>query len=144
MDPLLHPYEIPYPDAHFDVVLSFGVLEHTPYDDKSMTELYRILKPGGLLFVFNLPYYLSWTQRLSRATGDDYHDRLYTKDRVSSLASESGFFILDCWFRQLLPKNSINYPCFRTFERMDQWLTSYTFLKFFATSIEFVALKPHP
>ncbi len=141
VDPLSHPFLLPYDDEQFDVVLSFGVLEHVPDDHASMGELNRILKTGGLLFVFSLPYYLSWTQAISRGKGDHYHDRLYTKNGVQSLTEDCGFQLLDSWLRQLLPKNTIDYPNFRLFEKMDQFLTEGCFLKYFSTAIEFVASK---
>ncbi|RYF46827.1 MAG: class I SAM-dependent methyltransferase, partial [Cytophagaceae bacterium] len=44
---------IPYPDGHFDVVLGVQSFEHWPefdstYDD-GLREIFRVLKPGGLL-----------------------------------------------------------------------------------------------
>lgn len=35
------------PDSHFDVTICYHVLEHIKEDRKAMSELYRILKPGG-------------------------------------------------------------------------------------------------
>jgi len=141
VDPLVHPTLLPYDDRQFDIVLSFGVLEHVPNDNESMSELNRVLKTGGLLFVFNLPYNLSWTQFISHIWGNNYHDRLYSKKKITTLTKDSGFQIIDLWFRQLLPKNSVNYPNFRMFEKFDQLLAEHTFLKYFSTSIEFVARK---
>jgi len=43
---------------------------------------------------------------------------------------------------QILDKNTIAYPAFRVFEQIDQTLTRYTPLRYFATNIEFVATKP--
>ncbi len=43
--------DIDYPDAHFDFVLCNHVLEHIPDDGKAMTEMYRVLRPGGTLLV---------------------------------------------------------------------------------------------
>lgn len=140
--PLRHPYELPYPDASFDVVLSFGVLEHVPNDRASLAEIHRVLTPGGLFFCFYLPTTLSWTQKLAHMRGNDYHDRLYSRRRVESLLAEAHLNLLDLWYRQLLPKNTIHYPAFRAFERLDQWLTRHTPLRPFATNLEFVATKP--
>jgi SAM-dependent methyltransferase len=39
--------DIPYAENTFDVVLCSHVLEFIPDDHKAMSELYRILKPGG-------------------------------------------------------------------------------------------------
>jgi SAM-dependent methyltransferase len=42
---------LPFPDAGFDAVLSFGVLHHTPDTCRGVRELHRMLKPGGLAIV---------------------------------------------------------------------------------------------
>lgn len=43
--------EIPYPDASFDIVYSFGVLHHIPSVGDAVIEINRVLKPGGRLVV---------------------------------------------------------------------------------------------
>lgn len=139
--PLEHPYILPFKNATFDIVLSFGVLEHVPNDLASLQEIHRVLKPSGLLFCFFLPYYLSWTQRLAHLRGDFYHDRLYSKKMVKNLLQQSKLELIDIWYRQLLPKNSISYNNHHTFEFIDQWLTEWTPFKYTATNIEFVACK---
>ena len=139
--PLEHEFILPYNDESYDVVLSFGVLEHVPNDLESLREINRILKPKGLLFCFFLPYYMSWTQRLSHLRGNYYHDRLYRKDQTAAMLNNTNFSVLDMWNRQLLPKNSINYPNYKLFEKLDLFLCNHTFLKYFATNIEFVAVK---
>lgn len=138
---LEHPYILPFEDTSFDVVLSFGVLEHVSNDLESLKEIYRVLKPHGLLFCFFLPYYFSWTQRLAHLRGDFYHDRLYTKEKVKQLLDRSNLQLLDLWHRQLFPKNRIVYTNYHSFELLDQWLIENTFLKYIATNIEFVVFK---
>jgi SAM-dependent methyltransferase len=140
--PLPHPIDLPYPDGSFDIVVSFGVLEHVANDAASLAEIARILRPGGLFFCFFLPTRLSWTQAIARAGGDSYHDRLYTRASVERLLRPSGLQLRDLWYRQIFPKNTIYYPAFRLFEQVDQLLTRYTPLCYFATNIEFVAVKP--
>lgn len=140
--PLEHEWELPYPDARFDVVLSFGVLEHVGNDQASLAEIFRVLRPGGLLFCFYLPTTYSWTQAIARRRGDEYHDRLYNEPRVDEMLKLAGLRKLDFWYRQILPKNTVHYPNFRLFERMDQMVTEHTPLRHFATNVEFVAAKP--
>lgn len=43
--------DLPYPDAHFDVVLAAHVVEHTTYPHDTLAEMYRVLKPDGYLIV---------------------------------------------------------------------------------------------
>ncbi len=45
---------LPFEDESFDVVLCNHVLEHIPDDRKAMSELYRVMKPGGW-GVFQVP-----------------------------------------------------------------------------------------
>lgn len=140
VDRLDDPVKLSYPDGSFDVVLSFGVLEHVQSDTESLRELHRVLRPGGMFFCFNLPYFLSWTQRISHFMGDFYHDRLYKKRGVKELLDNTGFGLLDIWHRQLFPKNSVHYPFYQTAEALDQTLVRFTPLKYLATNIEFVAV----
>jgi len=49
---------IPYPDDYFDVVISWGSLEHIAGGyDQALNEIRRVLKNGGLLFVHPGLYY---------------------------------------------------------------------------------------
>jgi SAM-dependent methyltransferase len=140
--PLTHTSLLPYADTSFDVIVSFGVLEHVASDADSLAEIHRVLSPGGLFFCFFLPTRLSWTQKIARSGGDTYHDRLYTRPIVQYLLRNAGLQLHDLWYRQLFPKNTIAYPAFRLFEQLDQLLTRTTPLRYFATNIEFVAEKP--
>jgi SAM-dependent methyltransferase len=137
-----HPWLLPFDDGQFDAVLSFGVLEHVPDDKASLAELYRVLRPGGLLFCFNLPAKTSWTQRIAHLRGNWYHDRLYSIGGTTRLLQAQGFEVWDVWRRQLLPKNTVSWPLPHVVERLDQVLTEWTPLGVFATSIEFIAAKP--
>ncbi len=46
---------LPFPDATFDLIVCFHVLEHIPDDGAAMCELARVLRPGGLSIV-QVPY----------------------------------------------------------------------------------------
>jgi SAM-dependent methyltransferase len=139
---LEHEYILPYEDATFDVLISVGVLEHVPNERASLAEITRVLKPGGLFFCFVLPTTLSWTQKLAHWRGNFYHDRFYNEQVIDELLRSTGLKPLDVWYRQLFPKNSVHYPNFRLFETIDQILTENTPLRYFATNIEFVSVKP--
>lgn len=43
-------HRLPFPEGHFDCVLSQGVLEHTRDSDRAAAEMFRVLKPGGLVY----------------------------------------------------------------------------------------------
>lgn len=40
-------HEIPYEDAHFDVIMGNHLMEHVADDRKVMAEYFRVIKPGG-------------------------------------------------------------------------------------------------
>lgn len=42
---------IPYDDNTFDYIIINHVLEHVPQDKKAISEIYRVLKPGGVAFI---------------------------------------------------------------------------------------------
>ena len=54
---------IPFADASFDAVTMFDVIEHIPDDSRAMAEVFRVLRPGGVLLVstpnerWRFPYY---------------------------------------------------------------------------------------
>ncbi len=51
---------LPFDDASFDIVYSYGVLHHTPDTRKALSEVHRVLRPGGtaLIMIYRVP---SWT-----------------------------------------------------------------------------------
>lgn len=55
--------EIKFKDNFFDVVTMWDVLEHIPDPDKELKEIFRILKPGGIL-VINFPDFGSLIARI--------------------------------------------------------------------------------
>ena len=91
--------DLSFPDASFDVVICNHVLEHVPDDRKAMSELHRVLRPGGwaVLMVpdveeeatFEDPTAVTPEQRLA-LFGQDDHVRRYGRDYVQRLES-AGF-----------------------------------------------------
>ncbi len=54
----LNEYPYPFEDNTFDEVLASHILEHLNNFHDNISELYRILKPGGLLIVY-APFFLN-------------------------------------------------------------------------------------
>lgn len=44
------PDKLPYPDDHFDMIISDQVFEHALNQDRVFAELYRVTRPGGIHF----------------------------------------------------------------------------------------------
>lgn len=139
--PLHDATTLPFTDETFDCVVSFGVLEHVQSDSDSLSEIYRVLRPGGILFVTFLPYYLSWTQLVWRLRGVGYHDRLYSISRIRDLSRRAGFHLAGARLAQFFPKNSVALRIDQPLEVLDRCLCAFTPLKYFATNLEIVLLR---
>jgi SAM-dependent methyltransferase len=71
-------YELPFPDATFDLVCLFDTIEHIPNEADALQEIRRVLKPGGRAF-FSVPaYQWLWSQNDRIA----HHCRRYTASRL--------------------------------------------------------------
>jgi SAM-dependent methyltransferase len=62
---------LPFPDGSFDKVIISEVLEHISADRTAMSEVARVLKPGGLIAV-TVPRW--WPERICWALSDAYHE----------------------------------------------------------------------
>jgi 2-polyprenyl-3-methyl-5-hydroxy-6-metoxy-1,4-benzoquinol methylase len=62
--------DMPYADGSFDVVLASEILEHVPEDVQAISELVRILAPGGTLAV-TVPRF--WPEKVCWMLSDEYH-----------------------------------------------------------------------
>jgi hypothetical protein len=70
--------DITYADESFDVALCSHVLEHVPDDRKAMSELYRILKPGGWAIVLvPIDYERAETFEDSSVVSPEARERLF-------------------------------------------------------------------
>lgn len=85
--------DMPYEDGSFDVVLASEILEHVPEDDQAISELVRILRPGGVLAV-TVPRWLP--ERVCWALSDEYHAnegghiRIYRADELRAKVRDAG------------------------------------------------------
>ena len=105
------PITLPYPDAEFDAVLSIGVLEHVPFPAASLAEIYRVLAPGGKLFIYNLPQRYSWPELLRERLGlPGAHARRFTLGDVQTLLRGAGFTLLRARRTNMLPKHLTSMP----------------------------------
>ena len=75
--------DMPFPDASFDHVIAAEVLEHIPDDVTAISEIVRVLKPGGFLAV-TVPSFLP--ERICWALSEDYHTAPGGHIRIYTLA----------------------------------------------------------
>ncbi len=74
---------LPYEDAMFDVVISCDCFEHINDDKKAISEVHRVLKPGGLL-LFTVPAFQSLYSSHDKALD---HFRRYSKKTIGAAMS---------------------------------------------------------
>lgn len=84
-------HQIPFGENHFDVVLCNHVLEHVQDDVKAMSEINRVLKPGGWA-ILQVPFFspvpdvtfedasIADVREREKVFGQDDHVRLFGKD----------------------------------------------------------------
>lgn len=91
--------EIEEPDGSYDLVICYHVLEHIPDDRKAMSELYRILKPGGKLLL-QTPFAegeihedpsITTKEERKRLFGQEDHVRVYSVQGLKSRIEDHHF-----------------------------------------------------
>lgn len=103
---------LPYDDGQFDVVITNHVLEHVPDQEKHMSEMTRVLKKGGIIYLaspnkwwltdphYKLPF-ISWLPRplagkyLLLAKGRKWDIYSVSLRRLHSLAEKNGLRVAD-------------------------------------------------
>ena len=79
-------------DQAFDLAVALDVLEHLGDDAVGAAELFRVLKPGGVLLVTVPAYQFLWSQH-DEALG---HHRRYLRGAVRRLLLDAGFELPLC------------------------------------------------
>jgi SAM-dependent methyltransferase len=100
---LLDDVELPFADDSFDCVVSSGTLEHTRSLMASMTELRRIIKPGGWLVIYRFPNDHSISEFVARRTGRWAHPVRLDKRNLKFLMRVFGFRIEAIGYDSFLP-----------------------------------------
>ena len=86
--------ELPFADGAFDLVWASEVIEHVSDTARWLSEVRRVLTPGGVLLITTpshgrLRLVLGGLQRFSEPLGDHLH--LYTRRSLTETLSEFGF-----------------------------------------------------
>ncbi len=82
-------YDIPFPDARFDLVVNREVLHLLPRPERPVAEIFRVLKPGGQLIVGQmLPYSAAdaaWFFRIVKKKQPLFFNNLMEEDMLALL-----------------------------------------------------------
>ena len=100
-----------FADQSFDLVIANHVLEHISDDLKAMSEIYRVLKKGGIA-ILQVPYsetisatieepLIANTERQSELFGQKDHVRIYQLNDYISRLGQSGFIVSKISYKEL-------------------------------------------
>ncbi|OGI15937.1 hypothetical protein A3K63_01105 [Candidatus Micrarchaeota archaeon RBG_16_49_10] len=119
----------------FDVVVSFGVIEHVRDEGKFLKETFRVLKKGGYYFVFDLPNKLGFSEFLADIIiKTRHHDRKYTVKGITDMVSKYAQPIL------VIRENMLPVQLHRLSESAGEFMNRNWFV--FSNLEEFLAKTP--
>jgi len=93
--------DMPFEDESFGTVVCTEVLEHVPYPEKALSEIGRVLRPGGVLIGSVPSRSLVWKLRFLSSTcpGDEPFHNEYTPDEIRTMLAP--FDITRIWLSAL-------------------------------------------
>jgi SAM-dependent methyltransferase len=87
---------IPYEDASFDVVISWGSVEHIAGGyRKALDEVWRVLKPGGLFFINPGLYYAAYGSHLGEFSDEPHLHLKISEEKLHELVMTTRPDIMD-------------------------------------------------
>jgi SAM-dependent methyltransferase len=113
--------QIPFEEQTFDVVFTVCVLHHVPPAQWTslVTEMARVLKPGGLLYIFEHNPYNPLTRRAVSNCPFDADAKLLTRRRSTDLVRSAGLETAEARYVLFFPWDGSG---FRNIESGLRWL----------------------
>jgi SAM-dependent methyltransferase len=143
------PVRLPFDDGSFDAALSLGVLEHVRDPEGSLSELRRVLRPGGTLYVYKLPNRYSYLERVAKLARLGHHgmlpdDTLWTPASARSALERHGFRVSEVRRTNMLPLTLTGRAADRlagVIWALNRALSRVPFLNLLATNVEAVGVR---
>jgi len=126
---------LPFADHSFDKIICSEVLEHIADYQQALTEIYRVLKPQGLLAV-SVPRY--WPEKICWWLSDEYHAnegghlRIFRASALRQDVERFGMHFLRrhwahalhapfWWLKCLFWKSQDHHPLIKAYHRLLVW-----------------------
>ena len=128
---------LPFADNTFDCVVTSEVLEHIQADTAAIAELFRVLKPGGVLGA-TVPTW--WPEKINWMLSDEYHApksvgghvRIYSATELKAKLRSAGFQIEGqhhahalhspyWWLRCAVGPKNENHRAVAAYRRLLEW-----------------------
>ena len=126
---------LPFGNATFDRVIAAEVLEHVPDDRMAISELARVLRPGGTMAV-TVPRW--WPELLLWALSDEYHSnpgghiRIYRRSVLVDRLGDAGLRVFAThhahalhspywWLKAAVGVRKDDHPLVRAYHRLLVW-----------------------
>src|SRR5215469_5932867 len=126
---------MPFADDSFEVVIAAEVLEHIPADQNAISEITRVLRPGGVAAV-TVPAWLP--ERVCWLLSDDYHNvpgghvRIFTRSELEIKLGRAGLRVGGhhhahalhspyWWLKCAVGVHDDEHPLARTYHKLLVW-----------------------
>ncbi len=126
---------LPFPDGTFDRVIASEVLEHVPEDLRALSEITRVLRPGGIAAV-TVPSWLP--ERVCWALSREYHEvpgghvRIFTRSELTTKLAWAGLRVTGShhahglhspywWLKCAVGVHHDKHPAVRGYHRLLVW-----------------------
>ena len=123
VDKVLNLHEIAVPDESVGTILTCDTLEHVEFPQKALSEIHRILKPGGMVFLSTVLDF-----RIHDSPADYWR---FTPDGLRSLFKPFSYVFLGSAGRESFPhtviaigikgSNPVNASLERFLPKFDEW-----------------------
>jgi ubiquinone/menaquinone biosynthesis C-methylase UbiE len=108
-------YDLPYEGGYFDLIVTFSVFEHLHEYERALTEIYRVLTPGGL-FLLGMPSVNKLMEAGFHAIGfgdiNDHH--VTTPAQVERACPRAGFKRVRSSFLDFPPRSPLHVRLYHT------------------------------
>ncbi len=85
--------DIPFPSNYFDFVINTEAFHHFSNPKKAVKEMTRVLKKGGLLYISDVNFYISFIHWLSRKI-EPGHNKIYSLNEFRELFEGAGLDVV--------------------------------------------------